>query len=424
MRGRADVVSTRLGQRVVAERNRGRGRRPGSSTRARTEHRPARRREPPRKQLVEQRDRAVGASREPVEAARPDSAACAGARVVRGQLGRELRQLRGRGGRSAGGGLLGGGVEAGRRSASGPSVASARCRARSSGVRDGARQGPVDRTALPGGAPARNRPRPAAGARIGDARRRARRRLPAARPRVPPAPARGRRTTVRQARPSAGRARQRAGVRPGSRRETGPGGHQGGPAGFPARESPAWPSASRACGPVRARARGRKTDFPRSPRADARARAGSAQARAAARGADAPRPRPSGPTKRRSNRCPESACSNRARPSQCRHATSRAGPRGRLGAAAAPPGARRRGGSIHWMSSSATTTGPSTASTRRTSTTAIPIACASGRSSPGSASRSATASACARGAAIDREASTTTAPKSSESAANENDASA
>ena len=51
------------------------------------------------------------------------------------------------------------------------------------------------------------------------------------------------------------------------------------------------------------------------------------------------------------------------------------------------------GGSSHWRSSSATTSGARSPSTRRTSSRARPIACASGGCAPGWASRSATSSA-------------------------------
>ena len=153
--------------------------------------------------------------------------------------------------------------------ASGPSVASARCRACSSTsatasarARWTERRFQHRRLLVTDRGQQRVREAQARVIELDDA-------FPPARPPAPPAPASGRRTTVRQARPSAGRARRRAGAHRGSRREAGPGGRQGGPAGFPARASPAWPSASRACGPARARARERKTDCPRSPRADA-----------------------------------------------------------------------------------------------------------------------------------------------------------
>ena len=81
-------------------------------------------------------------------------------------------------------------------------------------------------------------------------------------------------------------------------------------------------------------------------------------------------------------------------------------------------------GSSHCRSSRATTTGPRSLRAHRTSSTPSPIACGSGGTSPGSASRSATSSARLLGGTSACAASSNTGAISSERPAKESDASA
>ena len=81
-------------------------------------------------------------------------------------------------------------------------------------------------------------------------------------------------------------------------------------------------------------------------------------------------------------------------------------------------------GSSHWRSSSATRTGPRSARAHKRSSTARPIACASGVASPGSTRRRATSSARRRGGSNESATSSKTGASSSDSPAKDRDASA
>ncbi len=190
--------------------------------------------------------------------------------IVRREIGRELAQLGRRGGGSTGGRSLGGGVELG---------GDGRVRALG-----GERQMPRplfqvgDAPASAGGrrgasrrALARSRSRRAEDARSGHGSRRARPLLPEGRPRVPGGPARDRRLPQRPARPSAGRAPRPRAARRRSPRAAGRRGRRAARASL--REPGARGRAPASCpsGRARARARARRTDFPPSPPACARA---------------------------------------------------------------------------------------------------------------------------------------------------------
>ena len=150
MRVVRNVVGACLGQRLVAERNRLGGAGQVVERELQEDIGPLAAGTRLAKQLVQQRDRPVGASREPVEGGRPQPAPARERRIVRRQLGGKLRQLGGGSGRSAGGCLLGGGVEAGRRHR----VRAVRGQREVPGllldIGDRTHQGPVDRTAPPG----------------------------------------------------------------------------------------------------------------------------------------------------------------------------------------------------------------------------------------------------------------------------------
>ena len=149
MRVERNVVGTCFGQRLVAERNRRGGAGQIIERKLEEDIGPLAAGTRLAKQLVQQRDRPVGASGEPVEGGRPQPAPARERRIVRRQLGGKLRQLGGGGSRSAGGCPLGGGVEAGRRHR----VRAVRGQREVPGllldIGDRTHQGPVDGAALP-----------------------------------------------------------------------------------------------------------------------------------------------------------------------------------------------------------------------------------------------------------------------------------
>ena len=146
---RPPVVGLRFGQGIVQERDR---RRLMGSMRAcelEEDVGPLHALRNLPEELLEHRHGPLSLAGEAVEARAPNPTPMGQARVVRRQLGGELAELCRRGGRAAGGGLLGRGVELGRGDGVGPLDRSAMWRARSSRSVDRPGESPVDGAPLP-----------------------------------------------------------------------------------------------------------------------------------------------------------------------------------------------------------------------------------------------------------------------------------